>query len=463
MGEGKLTIIFGITIAYILLTTIISISMRKFANTESKFMAGGKNIGSFVIGVLMMSEFIGTGSTMGTAAVAFNKGLSAAWNLITLFIAFVIFSVFMAPKYKMTEEYTISGVIAKKYGNRVALIVSIIMIYALMVVNIAMYVGGAVIIATLLKLSDKTAIYAISAISIIYVVFGGLKSVAYTNLLHAIVKYAGLIITVIVALHFSGGIAKIQAALKPIYFSWKGVGILTIIGWTIANIGAVFSTQYIIQAIAGTSNPAKAKLASGFAGVLIIPIGLMAALIGVAAKFSFPSITGKMAIPEFIFIMNPWLGGIVTAGLMAAILGTVSATVLGSTALLMRDIYIPLIKPKEKHTLTATRVISILIGILPIPFALYMPHILSTIFFARALRTTLAVIAVCMFYLPFFGSEKSVFWGLIITVAATTIWYILKNPLGIDNIYIATLLPLLIMSINYLAIQLFGGIKNVKN
>lgn len=73
-------------------------------------------------------------------------------------------------------------------------------------------------------------------------------------------------------------------------FDWTGIGLSTIIAWTIANIGSIFSTQYIIQAISSTQDDAKAKKASIYAGFLVIPVGIIASLIGMTASIVFPNI-----------------------------------------------------------------------------------------------------------------------------------------------------------------------------
>ncbi len=84
----------------------------------------------------------------------------------------------------------------------------------------------------------------------------------------------------------------------------------------------------------------------------------------------------------------------------------------------------------------------IILGILPVPFALFVPGLLKTVFFARALRASLTVIVLFMFYAPKVGSKKSVNVGLILSVIFTSIWFFLKNPFGIDNMYIAVATPL---------------------
>jgi SSS family solute:Na+ symporter len=455
MDAYRVPIILSVVAAYIGFTVLLSLWTRKFTSTTARFMTGGRDMGAFVIGVLMMSEFMGTASTMGTAEAGFAKGISAAWNLISMCVAFVLFACLMAARFQRSGEYTISGALASKYGERVRLMTSAMMIYALLVVNITMYVGGAATIATLLGLSVPMATYLTAVVTIIYVTAGGIKSVAYTNLVHAGAKYLGLIVCTVVALRYCGSFGRLHQALPAVYFSPTGIGVPTIIAWTIGNTGAVFSTQYVIQAIASIKDEHKAKSASLLAGLLVIPIGLMASFIGMAAKYAFPQIKGVNAIPVLATHMNPWLGGLVIAALIAAVFGSVSGATLGSTALVIKDFYIPWIKPGEKHKLLATRIVSIVLGLLPIPFAMLVPGLLKTIFFARALRTSISVVAVCMFFLPLFSSGAGAFWGLLLATLTATIWFLLGNPLGIDNIYVALVVPVIVMIIDHGLKRLF--------
>jgi SSS family solute:Na+ symporter len=449
------TIILGIAAAYILVTSGISIWSNKFAGTTSTFMTGGRNIGVFVISFLLVSEWISTGSTVGTAELAYNKGLSVVWNVLSLTIALFLFSIFMAKKYQKTGEYTISGLISKRYGQHAALLASVITIYAFAVVIVMLYVGGAATLSAILNIPMNIAIWLTAFIAIVYVVAGGMKSVAYTNVVHALFKIAGVTITAVVALNMSGGFWHLHDVMPPKYFSFiEGVGIAQIIAWIVGSIGAVFCTQYVIQAIGSMAGSKQAMQASAIAGFIIIPVAFMSSLIGIAAKYVFPDIKAVWAIPIFASHMNPVLGGIVVSSLMAAVFGAASAMTLGSTALIMRDIYVPLVKPSDRHSLIAARLIAVLFGLVPVFFALLAPEIIKTLFFSRALRTSLSVVVICMFYLPFFSSGRGVTIGLVLSVIITTVWYILQNPFGVDNIYIAIVVPSVVMAIDHVVTRM---------
>lgn len=444
------TIILGIAVVYILITTFMGIYTKRFSKSSGEYMTGGKGFGALIIAVLMMSEFIGTGSTIGTAQTAFTKGISASLNLVTLALAFVLFAYTASKKFHRIGEYTISGAISKTYGSGARTITSLIMIYALTVVNISMYAGGAATLAAIMNVPHALAAIIVGLVTVVYVSLGGIFAVAYTNLIHAFFKYLGLILAVSFGLVAVGGFTGLSLNLKPSMFDWTGIGWSTIIAWTIANIGSVFSTQYIVQAISSANNEAKAKKASFYSGFLVIPVGIMAALIGMAASILFPNIPSSQAFPAMTTLMNPFLGGLVVAGLIAAVFGTVAASTIGSAALLLNDFYLPFKKrATDKQALRFSRVTTIVMGLLPIPFAIFAPEILNTIFFARALRTTLAVIVIVMLYFPAFSSGLGATLGMILSVIITSAWYLAGDPLGIDNIYVAAATPFIVMCIDH--------------
>lgn len=120
---------------------------------------------------------------------------------------------------------------------------------------------------------------------------------------------------------------------------------------------------------------------------------------------------------------------------------------LAIASLVVRDFYVPYWKPSPERELKMTRVFSLVIGAIPLVFVFFIPEILKLSFFTRALRLSIAIVAMVGFYLPLFRSNRGATLGLIGAVVATTIWYVLGNPFGIDNMYIAAVSPLVIMGI----------------
>jgi SSS family solute:Na+ symporter len=55
------------------------------------------------------------------------------------------------------------------------------------------------------------------------------------------------------------------------------------------------------------------------------------------------------------------------------------------------------------------------------------------------------VVALVAIYLPFFATTRGATWGLAASTITTSAWYLLNNPFGIDNMYIALATPALVI------------------
>ncbi|RQS66496.1 sodium:solute symporter family protein [Burkholderia sp. Bp8963] len=443
------TIIVAMVCVYVAVTAWVSIRLR--SKTPEQFMVAGRSTPAIVIAVLLMSEFIGAKSTIGTSQEAFKVGIAASWSVLAASIGFLLFGLFMAKRLYQSGEFTISGFIAQKYGNKAKLAVSAVMIYALFVVNVGNYVSGAAAISTVLRVNLPTAALITAIVSTIYFAYGGLKSVAYVTIFHSAVKLLGIGILVWVALSMTGGIAPMVHAMPQHYFTWNGLLSGGTIGaWVIGTAGAIFSTQFIIQAICGAKSANDARNSTLIASALCVPLAVALGLLGVAARYLFPNIKSLYALPVFLQHMHPMLSGIVTVSLVASIFVSVSTVALAIASLVVKDFYVPRYRPTPERELRATRVISLVVGFLPLIFVLFVPQILALSFFTRALRLTVTVVALMGIYLPFFNSSRGAISALVIATLATTVWYLLGNPLGIDNMYISLAVPAVVMVVERL-------------
>jgi SSS family solute:Na+ symporter len=445
--------IIGMVVVYIVITSVISIRLR--SRNSEQFMVAGRAMPALVVAILLMSEFIGAKSTVGTSQEAFSAGIAASWSVLAAAIGFLLFGLFMAKRLYASGEFTISGFIAQRYGHGAKLAVSAIMIYALFVVNVGNYVSGAAAISTVMRINLPTAAIITAIVSTVYFVWGGLKSVAYLTVVHSAVKLLGIAILVGVAWKLSGGIQPMAQNMPAHYFTWTGaLSGGTIGAWIIGTAGAIFSTQFIIQAISATRSPEGARASSLIAAVLCVPIAVALGFIGVTAKYLYPNIKSLYALPVFLQHMNPILAGIVTTSLVASIFVSVCTVALAIASLIVKDFYVPRFKPTPDVELRMTRWISLVVGFLPLIFVLFVPQILALSFFSRALRLSVSVVALIGIYLPFFSGKRGAVSALIVATIATTVWYLLGNPFGIDNMYVALVTPAIVLVIGKL---LFHG------
>lgn len=96
LESTSVIIILGIVIAYIIFTGYLSV--RWSGKTNSDFMTGSHGLPTIVVGVLMMSQFIGAVTLVGTAQTAFTSGVAAFWSIFAAVIGFIIYGLFIVKK-----------------------------------------------------------------------------------------------------------------------------------------------------------------------------------------------------------------------------------------------------------------------------------------------------------------------------------------------------------------------------
>ncbi|MCJ2103041.1 MULTISPECIES: sodium:solute symporter family protein [unclassified Methylobacterium] len=439
-------IVLSLTLAYMAAMGLISFSVRRHAKSAGSFTSGGTRYPAFLIGFLLMSEFIGTATSVGTTQTAYRVGVSAAWNVLALAVGFVLYAILLAPRFKELGENTISGALNKAYGRPTKLATSVIMIFALQIVAVSTYAGGGTILAGLLNVDRTSAIVITGIVATLYVSVGGMRSVIYTNVLHAVVKYLGILAAVAFGLSQVGGLANLRARVPEAMFAVDTVGWSQIFAWMVAGIGAVFSTQYVIQAINTVQDGRTARQASFYCAFLLVPFGIGAALVGVCAAALLPGIPAIQALPGLIARMDDLLAAIVVAGLAGSLFGTISALSIGAATLLFKDFYHPRRRSEDgTSSLRFVRSMTVLVGLIPIPLAIFAPDILKVTFLAKSLRATLAVLVVFAFYAPRFGTPRAAVVSILVSLVLTIGWFLAGDPGGIDNAYVALVIPLAVM------------------
>lgn len=445
-------VVLLMTGVYIVGLAVISFLVRRHSRTSASFTTGGRAFPAVLIGFLLASEFIGTSASAGTSQKAFEVGISAAWNLVALGVGFVLFSFLLARRFKALGENTISGALSRYYGERVRIATSVVMICALLIVSVAIYASGGAVLSSLLDIDPGLAVLVTGVLSVAYVVTGGMRSVVYTNVLHALVMLTGVVISAVLAVNRVGGLGDLRAALPATFFDWDEVGWAQIMAWMIAGVGATFATQYVIQAITSVRDEGKAQRAGFFSAIVLVPYGLLAALIGMCSAVLFPEIDSISAMPAVIVDMNAVVAGIVVAGLAAAMFGSIAALTLGASTLMLKDFYQRFFNPTgdDRKNVVFIRLATVVAGLLPIPLALYASDLLTVTFLAKSLRAALAVLVLLMFYAPRFGTPRGAFISIFASLVTTLGWFLLGDPFGIDNAYIAVLTPLVVMTVSHL-------------
>ena len=138
--------------------------------------------------------------------------------------------------------------------------------------------------------------------------------------------------------------------------------------------------------------------------------------------------------------------GIIVSALTAAIMSTADSGLMCATTVFCNDIVKGYIKPDitDKQIIKTGKVTIIVIGILSLSIALYIPQILKLMMYAYQFNA--AIFWPAMLGLFWKGStSEAAFWSLLVGGIGSVVWAVLGSPYGLPPIYIAFPLTLVMM------------------
>lgn len=421
-----------IVIMYVALLFVISfhVSHKQKNDKDSFLLYKGKN-GIFVVASSIAGLAIGGASTIGIAENAFSVGLSAGWYDTAWAVGAVI-TAFLAVKYLRRSGYsTISALVNEMYGKKTSFIMVISMCIIQSGIIALQYKAGGSILSALLPniFNTHTGTFFSFIIFMLVAMIGGMGSVSLTNVLNLILIYVGVLLATFLVLHNQGGWNAVQtlAAADPDvpYLSFTaGMGWIGIISWVIVMIGNTNSVQGVVQIGLTGKDDRSAKWGYIIGAILMIPIGFICALLGVASKALLPDAAAAEALPQILMSIPPVLGGITLSGLWAADMGTGCSMIIGLSTTVSSDIIFKTSAGKklEARRAVVNKVIVVLSSIVTYLIATQMGAILGAMQKALSLAIGTSFIVIGALLAPRFSSKKAGFWTILASIIAIILW-----------------------------------------
>jgi SSS family solute:Na+ symporter len=367
MLEITIVHIVGI-LATLMLVTLVGLYSGKQIKTASDFMVGGRRANSPIIAGTIMGTLVGGASTVGTAQFAFSYGFSAWWFTLGGGMACLLLGLFLAKPLREQSLETIPQLLVKNYGPAAGIASSIFTSIGIFINIVPQVLSAIALLTAMFKIDPMLAAGIAVVLMIGYVLFGGVWGSGLVGVAKLILMYITLLIAGIIAYTMLGGTSGL-ASTFPRYpwFSLFGRGFNVDLSAAFSMLVGVISTQTYIQAMFSGVDTKASRNGALISAVMIPPIGIAGILVGLYMRANFPDINPAEALPFFVIkFMNPWIGGVVLATLLIAVMGTGSGLTLGVSTMLARDIYKKLINPKaddEKVLLISRLMIVAVMGL----------------------------------------------------------------------------------------------------
>lgn len=361
---------------------------RRGKNESSDYFLAGRDVGWLAVGASLFASNIGSEHLVGLAGSGAAGGFAVGhFEWLACLVLLLLGWVFV-PFYLRSSVYTMPEFLERRYSPAARWYLATISVigYVLTKISVTLFAGG-VVIRELTGLDIITSAVILVIITGLYTVAGGLRAVVYTEVLQTFVLVGGSLTLVVYGLVEVGGWSELTKRVPEDFFSmWKSVdhpdfpwtGI--VLGAPILGIWYWCTDQYIVQRVLAARNLEEARRGAIFAGYLkILPVFIFV-LPGVIAAALFTDISGAAtdrAFPAMVSRILPvGLKGLVIAGLLAALMSSLSSVFNSCSTLITWDFYRKL-KPDatERHLVVVGRIATtalVVFGLLWIPFMKYI-------------------------------------------------------------------------------------------
>jgi len=306
-------------------------------------------MGWITVGLSIFATNISSEHFIGLAGAGATRGLAVGqFELMAIFIL-IILGWIIAPIYIKAGVVSTPEFLEKRFDPslRKPFATISIIIYIFTKISVTLFAGG-ILFYTMFGLNIYTSAIMIVLFTGLYSVLGGATAVMKTHVFQAIVLIVGALLLTIFGLKAVGGFSGLQAKLPPDFFNmfkslkdpdypWTGV----IFGAPILAFWYWITDEYFIQKILSAKSINDARRGSLFAALLkVLPIFILV-LPGLIAVALFKNIKGDEAYPLLLSsnILPVGIKGIVLAGLLAAIMSSLSSVFNTVAVLFTNDFY----------------------------------------------------------------------------------------------------------------------------
>ncbi len=427
-----MSIQLGIIILYIAVLFAISFYAKRLAaNGSANFLFAGRKLGAGLVAVNVAGLAVGAASTIGVAEHAFSAGIAAGWYNAAWAAGALVMGLVAAAKYREMNCTTVPELFERYYDRKSRVIAVLGLVVIQMVITSLQYLAGGAILSSLLPdiFTFQGGMIVSAVVFIGVTLIGGLWSSGLSNIVSMVLIYVGVLAGTYITVSQQGGIGAIAANLPagtPWFSPIGGLGLATVVGWFAVMITQTITAQGPVQIACGARDGKAARNGYLWGALIILPIGFLCALMGMAAKVAYPNIKATMALPQIIMSLDPFLSGMTLAALWAADVSTACTLLLGAGTLFSQDIFKRFIAPDitESKYVLVNRISILAIGIITLWLAFNAVGILRTLLIGLSLTTAFTVVFLFTVFAPGFCRKSSAFYTTVVGMVALAVWQI---------------------------------------
>ena len=343
---------FDISVFLAFIAAVILLSMLKSRREKNSvdFFLAGRDLKWYLIGFSIVAANISTEQFVGMAGQgAGTVGLAVSGFQLLGAVTIIFVAIFFLPRFLRAGVYTMPEYLEYRYHPAARGIMAFftLVIYVTVTSTAVLYSGG-LTLHTVFDIDLSQSIWLIGVIAALYTTWGGLKAVAWADLLQGSGLLLGGILTMALGFVAIGGVAPFLKA---------GAGRLHMvlpadhpqIPWTVLLLGLWIPNfyycglnQFIVQRTLAAKSLRQGQLGIIFAAALwlIVPFAIVFPGIMAVELYGAEISSADQAYPLLIRNLVPGgLRGFILAALAGAVISSLASMLNSASTIFTMDLY----------------------------------------------------------------------------------------------------------------------------
>ena len=362
---GYLVLVFGLS--------IYAYTRRQTGNFLNEYFIGNRSMGGFVLAMTLTATYISASSFIGGPGAAYKYGLGwvllAMIQLPAVWLSLGVLGKKFAILARRYNAVTLNDMLYARYQSRLLVwLASISLLVAFVGAMTVQFIGGARLLETAAGIPYDTGLLIFGISIALYTSFGGFRASVLNDALQGLVMLIGTILLLVAVIHAAGGLHKAVETLQhidPALVSPQGGDQILDVPfmasfWILVCFGVIGLPHTAVRCISYRDSKAVHRgIILGTIVVAILMFGMH--LAGALGRAVLPDLKiPDQVIPTLMTtVLPPFAAGIFLAAPMAAIMSTINAQLLQSSATIVKDLYLNLWPAELKNERKLARISSL--------------------------------------------------------------------------------------------------------
>jgi solute:Na+ symporter, SSS family len=384
-------VLITFVVVYLLVTIAIGLLAARRVSGAKDFLVAGRSLPLYMNVATVFATWFGAETVLSVSATFAKDGLHGIpGDPFGAAVCLVLAALLFARLFYRMNLLTIGDFYRQRYGKLIEVLTSVAIVASYLGWTSAQLTALGLVITTLSggAIDLNTAILAGAAVVVIYTIFGGMWSVAFTDLFQTIVIFVGLSLVAYLVSGMAGGADKVIAqAAADGKLTFFPADMDATKAWAMAGAFFAFAfgsipQQDVFQRMTSAKDEKTAVRGTILGGLLYFVFAFVPIFIAYAALVADPSLKALFAsedardvqrvLPDLVLGKMPMWAQIMFFGaLLSAILSTASGALLAPTALFTENVLRPFVPDmNDKQFLLLLRVILVTFTCCALLFAL---------------------------------------------------------------------------------------------